>query len=201
MHSSCTNVLEYGEGNGMNRLTFFAGLACALLLAGCLPNTKDEPFSLEGGDRLPVNPSRFLCRGYDEKGNEKKEEIRSRLIELQKNHHIQYVFPGETEPVALVFTAHRVREDVYIISTVLLHDPGETLAALFIKDGVFTLVAYGGERMDTLALKHHVSMDKRSSTINGRVEDQRAFMLDLASSREGSAPILECTPNPVISRR
>jgi hypothetical protein len=161
-----------------------APLCAFLLLCGCI-GSKNEPFSLDDGDRLETGGGDYLCIFYDE--NDKPTESNEiMLVSVERNNKTQYVFANRKDLRSSPVTVHRVKEGVYLGATGLFSDPGEGFFVAQFDESKLALFMYfekTDDRINGLANKYGATVAKDTGfwVLSGALSNQRALILDLAS--------------------
>lgn len=162
-------------------------LASALALAGCV-STHDEPFSLDDGDAVSPDAAGYVCSSYDAAGKSVAEAHQARLIPLRRDKKTQYVFVDDETSSAEPFTLHRVAGSLYVVAVAHSDAPGEDLyvAQFADADKEFKLYVESDDfdaRAPAVARERGVSLahDRFSNELGGPVEEQKAFMVEMAS--------------------
>ncbi|THD43204.1 MAG: hypothetical protein E7774_13455 [Bradyrhizobium sp.] len=175
-------------------LALFVALA-ALALAGCL-STQNEPFPLDGGDRIAAKPGDYACRSVDAQGVARIEP--ARLVRLSANRRTQYVFLAPDNSDAEPVTLHRVSQGLYLVALAHEEDPGEDLylAAPAADGASFRLYAPAPTpaSADTLAARNGAKLAhlQFSDTLSGPLAAQRAFALALAADPKSWRIAADC---------
>jgi hypothetical protein len=162
------------------RVGFVLAAAVTLLLGGCY-ESDDIVFPMEGGDMVPLQLGLYRCTTRNP-----SDTVSYRVTPLNKNakyiYTLESVAGTKKETSTLIF--HRVADDRFVGVTpreeqgkvvpgqgmIAFHWDGKALKAMSIKD----------ELTEQLAKQYGVEFRGAPYKIGGPIENQRAFMREVA---------------------
>jgi len=166
--------------------------AAALLLGSCY-ESDDIVFPMDGGDMVPLQLGLYRCTSRDP-----EDSISYRVTPLSKN--AKYIYTVESEGTAKNETTtlafHRVAEDRFIGVTPREERgkvvPGEGIIAFQWDGKALKAMSIKDELTEQLAKQNGVEFRGAPYKIGGPIENQRAFLREVAVNPSAEA-VQSCT--------
>ena len=167
-----------------------------LALTGCLLSD-DKVFPLDGGVKIPLKLGALVCAPFGEGRERDTGGSLDFTIELkQQGKKYQYILIDGNPFETMVLSFHRVRGNTYIAaSSQEGNKSGERIDIINVTNSSLEFPEYRDEEVESFARKHHVEFSSQGSSISGKLNDQKAFLRDLASNGKTRNSLI-CVPRP-----
>jgi hypothetical protein len=155
-------------------------LAAAFMLAGCY-ESDDIVFPMDGGDIAPLKQGLYRCSSADSQS-----AVTYRVIPSEKEAKYMYAIVGEdgTGEDTTTLSFYRMAGDRYIGVAPRTEKgngvPGQNIVVFHWDGTAFRTMRIKDERSEQLANQFGVAIEGFSYGIGGPIENQRAFVREVA---------------------